>query len=138
MKIRRNCTQKTKKERRGTATAELAVCLPAIVLIVFASIECCNMIYLKQALTAATYESARVMIRLKESQPEALATAQSLLASRNINNETITFTPLDTDNQPRGTILKVTASAPCSSNSITPQWFFGGNTMSVTTTMVKE
>ncbi len=138
MKIRRNCIRKTKKKRRGTATAELAVCLPAIVLIVFASIECCNMIFLKQALTVATYESARVMIRPKDSQSLALSTAQSLLANRNINDETITFTPLDTDNQPRGTLLKITASAPCSSNSITPQWFFGGNTMSVTTTMVKE
>lgn len=126
------------KERRATATAELAVCLPAIVLIVFASIECCNMIFLKQALTAATYEGARVMIRKNDSQALALTTAQDLLDARNISDTTITFNPANTDNQPKGTLLRITASAPCNANSISPQWFFAGNTISVTTTMVKE
>ena len=138
MRIRRKYNSNKNEKRKGTATAELAVCLPAIVLLVFASIECCNMIFLKQALSAAAYEGARVMIRPGNTQGHAKTTAKDLLDNRNIKNETISFNPPNTNNQPRGTTVKITISAPCSSNSISPQWFFGGNTMTVTTTMVKE
>jgi hypothetical protein len=39
---------------------------------------------------------------------------------------------------PRGTPIAITVSAPCDANAIVAPWFFGGKTLSVTTTMVKE
>ena len=50
------------QESRGVAAAELAVCLPVIVLIVIATIEACSALFLKQSLTAAAYEGVRTAI----------------------------------------------------------------------------
>ena len=56
-------TRRSRSEsHRGTALAEIAVCLPIIVLLAFASIEACTMIYLKQSLTIAAYEGGRTAV----------------------------------------------------------------------------
>ncbi len=57
--INRKPLRGVKRKRNGTATVELAVCLPLIVIIAFGSIEATNMIFLEQRLTAAAYEGAQ-------------------------------------------------------------------------------
>src|SRR5262245_11435218 len=47
---------------RGVAAAELAVCLPIVVLLVLATIEACSALFLKQSLTVAAYEGVRTAI----------------------------------------------------------------------------
>ena len=50
-----------RQRRPAVAAVELAVCLPAIVLIVFAAIEGCSMIFITQALHAANQSVGRSM-----------------------------------------------------------------------------
>ena len=45
----------TKRRRRGAALIEFAVTLPLLVLILFATIEACSMVYLQQSLKIAAY-----------------------------------------------------------------------------------
>ena len=55
--------QPRRSRRPALAATELAVCLPTIVMLVFAAIESCSMIYVTQALHSATYEGARTAIQ---------------------------------------------------------------------------
>ena len=48
-----------RRHRDGVAATELAVCLPPLLLLVVASIEFANMIFLNHSLSIAAYESAR-------------------------------------------------------------------------------
>ena len=58
--FRRNRPRKAHPPRRAAATTELALCLPIVISIAFATIEICSAIYLKESLTIAAYEGARV------------------------------------------------------------------------------
>ena len=51
-----------RRKARGVAAAELAVCLPIVVLMVIATIEACSAVFLKQSLTVAAYEGVRTAL----------------------------------------------------------------------------
>jgi Flp pilus assembly protein TadG len=124
--------------RRGVATVELAVCLPMLVLFVMGSIECCNMIFLKHALTTASYEGVRAAIRYDATNAQVDARCNAIFTSHRVAGASIETTPTDVSAAPRGQQVLVTVSAPSESNSILPPWFFGGMTLTYTSTMVKE
>lgn len=124
--------------RKGAAVVELAACLPVMVLLMFASIEGCNMIFLKQGLTSAAYESARVALHSRATSTLAMARANEVLTSRRIQGATVTFSPATVETVVKGQPFTVTVSAPCSRNANGPEWFFSGRVLSSSVTMVKE
>lgn len=123
--------------RKGAAVAELAVCLPAIVLLVMGALECCTMIFLRQSLHVAAYEGIRVAIKNDTDSTAVVNRAQRILNERSVNGSTITINPNATQSVPRGNQVSVQVSAPCGSNNVLPLQFFGGN-LSATATMMKE
>lgn len=130
--------QRKLASRRAAAAAELAICLPLIVMLVLASIEACTMIFLDHGLTIASYEGVRVAINFDGTNAAARARANEIISQREIRGSTVTISPGDVSTVPRGQPVAVTVSAPCNSNAIIPPWFYGGRTLSVKTTMVKE
>ena len=126
------------RSRRGTATVELAVCLPVLVLLVLAMIEAANMIYLKQALTSAAQVSARALVEQDAVTADAELACRNFLDSRNIRGYALTITPADFETTNRGSTIAASVTAPCSANSYGPSWFFGGRTMTVEVTMARE
>jgi hypothetical protein len=124
--------------RRAAAAAELAICLPLIVSLVLASIEACSMIFLDHGLTIASYESVRVAINYDATNANVMARGNQIINQRSITDATISISPSNVANVPRGQAIEVTVSAPCDANMIIPPWFFGGRTLSASTTMVKE
>jgi hypothetical protein len=126
------------KKRRGAAVAELAICLPLFMLLVMASLEACSMIFLDHGLTITSYEGVRVAINFDGTNSDVTARCNQIITQRQIADATVTTNPADVANVQRGEPVAVTVSAPCDSNSIVPPWFYGGKTLSVTTTMVKE
>ncbi|MBW3543454.1 MAG: pilus assembly protein, partial [Planctomycetes bacterium] len=135
---RRSTARLRAGERRGAALVELSVCLPVIVLLVFACIEATNSIFLKQALAASAYEGVRVAIRNGGTQAAAEARCEEVLEARRVRGATVEFTPSPTEVQPRGTDLTCTITAPCGENAVGPSWFFGGRTLRASVTMVGE
>ena len=129
---------KFKKNRRGGAVVELAVCLPVIALIAFGSMEAASMIFLRQALVQSAYETVKEAVKANGQQSIALQRGQQVLDAREIEGETITFEPAITDDLQRGTPVKVTVTAPGDTNSILPFGPFKGQTITVTATMIKE
>ena len=116
----------------------MAICLPLIVLLVLGSIEACSMIFLNHGLAIASYESVRVAINYDGTNADVQSRYQEIITSRNIQGASLQMNPGDCSQVERGQTIAVTVTAPCNSNAIIPPWFFGGQTLFSTTTMVKE
>lgn len=126
------------RSRRAIAASELAVCLPILVLLVLAMIECCTMIFLKQSLTVASYEGIRNAIEPNATATTVRAAANAVIADRRVNGANISIQPTNFEDIPRGQYITVTVSAPAGQNSVIPGSFFRGRTLSSQATMMKE
>jgi hypothetical protein len=124
--------------RRAAAVAELAICLPLFVLLVFASLEACSMIFLEHGLSITSYEGVRAAINYDGTNADVMARCDAIISQRSIASATVTTNPGDVSNVERGQPITVTVSAPSDPNMISPPWFFGGKTLTARTTMVKE
>ncbi len=127
-----------KNDRAGAAVVELAVCLPALLLLVVASIESCNMVFVEQSLSIASYEGIRTAIKRRATDAQVLASCEEILENRNVADATVTITPVNLQDTARGQQIVVRITAPCDKNTVTPPWFFGGRMLSSESTMVKE
>jgi Flp pilus assembly protein TadG len=126
------------RTRRAAAAAELALCLPLIVLLLLASIEACSMIFLDHGLTIASYEGVRAAIHYDSTNADVNARTNEIITQRAIADTTVSTNPSNVANVNKGDPITVTVSAPSDSNMIIPPWFYGGRTLTARTTMVKE
>jgi len=124
--------------RRGVAAAELAVCLPVVVLIVLATIESCSALFLKQSLTVAAYEGVRTAIEKGASSTTVQTNCNAILKDRKIQGSQVTVRPANIASLKAGDYINVTVSAPCNANSLVPTTFFRGKSLSATATMMIE
>ncbi len=124
--------------RRAVAAAELAVCLPLIAFLLLASLETCSMIFLDHSLTIASYEGVRVGINYDGTNAAVVARCNQIINDRGVAGATIAINPANVTNVNRGNHLTITVTAPCSANALLPLWFYGGKSLSSSTTMVKE
>lgn len=126
------------QSHRGVAATELALVLPLFVMLVLASIEACTMVFLNHSLSIASYEAVRVAINFDSTNSDVIDRFDTLIDARNVAGAALAINPANVATTPRGTQISLTATAPCDQNALLPPWFFGGKTLSVTTTMVKE
>jgi len=124
--------------RRGVAAAELALTLPVFAMLVMASIESCTMVFLNHSLSIASYEAVRVAINFDATNAAVEERYDTLIEARNVVGALLSISPANVATVPRGTPIALSVFAPCDENALLPPWFFGGKTLSVTTTMVKE
>ncbi len=127
-----------RRRTRGVAAAELAVCLPVIVLLVVATIESCSALFLKQSLTVAAYEGVRAVIQKGGTAASAQAVCNQVLTERRVQGSQVTVNPANISSLQPGDYVNVTVSAPCPPNSPVPTTFFRGRTLSSTATMMIE
>ena len=127
-----------RSDRRGAAVAELAVCLPLIVLLVIGTVEACTMIYLKQSLTIAAYEGARTALVPGATNSDVTTECQQVITDRGVLGQTILVTPADITAVAPGTYLQVDVSATCDTNSMLGNWFYAGRTLTGHVEVMKE
>ena len=127
-----------KNRPAGAAAAELAICLPLLVLVVLASVEACTMIFLSHSLSITAYEGVRVAINYDGTNTDVMSRCNEIITERKVIDSNVSISEIDVSAVPRGTPISITVTAPCDSNTIIPPWFYGGQTLSATTTMVKE
>jgi hypothetical protein len=127
-----------RQKRRAAAAAELALCLPLIVFLLLASLEACSMIYLDHGLSVASYEGVRMAINYDSDNAQVMSRCNEIINARDIENTNISISPTNVANIDRGQPITVTISAACDANAIVPAWFYGGKTLTASTTMVKE
>jgi Flp pilus assembly protein TadG len=134
---RPHCRPARLRNRRGVAAAELAVCLPVVVLMVLATIEACSAIFLKQSLTVAAYEGVRAAV-IDGTPVNVQSACDQILADRKIEGGSVTITPSNFAALQPGDFIDVTVSAPCDNNSLVPTAFYRGRTLSATASMMVE
>ncbi len=111
------------------AVVELAVCMPILVLVVFATIEACSMLYLKQTLKITAYEGARVGITPESTSANVELQCQSLLDARNVQGYSIATEPVDPSMLSEGDFFEVTITTPYAENSLLGGWFYADKTL---------
>jgi Flp pilus assembly protein TadG len=94
---RARSTNDAAARRRGAAVAELAVCLPLLTLIVFGSIQACNLIYLKHGVTTAAYEGTLELAKRNATNSSIITRAQQVIDARGATNTRIRLLPAGTD-----------------------------------------
>lgn len=79
------------------AVSELAICIPVLVIIVFGSIQMCNVIYLKHAMVTAAYEGSLEMAKSITNNDAVETRVRQVLEARRISSATIEILPAGTD-----------------------------------------
>ena len=126
------------RPERGAATAELALCLPVIVLVAFGSVEGASMIFLKQMLVQSAYEGAKVAIQRKSTNEEIATATRAVLVGRSLTNVTVETNPINVESARRGDLVVIRVSAPSDANSLFPFGVFSSQRITGTAVMVKE
>jgi len=123
---------------RGVAAAELAVCLPVIVLLIIATLEACSVIFLKQSLTVAAYEGARTALVPNATSAQVQATCNQILKDRHVNGAKVTINPSNITALNPGDFVDVTVTAPCKGNTVVLVNFYRGKNMTAKASMMIE
>jgi hypothetical protein len=114
---------------------EIAVCIPILVPIVFASIEAASMIFVQQALQTTAYETARVAVSPGATDADAVSWGTQMIELRNVKGASISIHP--PAGSP-GSDVTVTVTASTDANRLLPTWFFNAGDLSASCTMKRE
>lgn len=117
---------------------ELAVFLPLFFTITMATVETCRVLYLRQSLTIAAYETARLGIVPGMNRDALDAQCNVILNGRNIKGGVLTTNPASLDTLRYGDTLTVSVSVAVDQNALLSTWFFRGKTITETTTIMAE
>ncbi|MEM6331564.1 MAG: TadE/TadG family type IV pilus assembly protein [Planctomycetota bacterium] len=127
-----------RRDRRGVAATEFAVCLPVLVLLLLGMIETCSMVFLKQSLACVAYEGSHTAVMPGATEADVRRVCEGLLAQRRVRGATVRVSPSNLPALPDGEYFEVTVAAPTDANGFIPGRFFRGQTLSATAVMMKE
>ncbi len=129
-----------KAGRRAVATVECVICLPIMIAITFATIDLCSAMFLKESLTIAAYEGARVGIQSGGTNNAATSKVQQLLTARGVTYEAdaISISDPSFDNANTLENVTVTVQVPCAGNIPMTGALFAGSSISASVTFRKE
>lgn len=130
--------RKTNKERNGAAIVEFALFLPLFFMITMATIETCRVLYLRQSLTIAAYECARLGVIPGMTLETLEFQCDSIVNGRDIHNVKLTVEPPDLSGLHYGDPLTVTVEAKVDDNAILGTWFYRGRTLRETVVILGE
>ncbi len=142
--FRKNCQQfagrsnRPFRTRNGTAAVETAILLPLLVLVTFGSLELSNMVFLKQGLSMASYEGAKIASSPGATDAQARLRVQEILTTRSLTSTTITITPAQVATTPRGTMVTVAVTSSDTSAGVLSVRMFTPRTLRSQTTMVRQ
>lgn len=104
--------------RRAAAATELAVCLPVLTLVVFGSIQACNLIYLKHGCITAAYEGTLELAKRNATTASITRRAEQVLTARGVRAATIRLLPAGSEisDAAAGTPFTIEVSADVRSN----------------------
>lgn len=140
--LRRNRVRRSSQRgnRRGSATVELALVLPALLALTLGTIDVCTTIFLRESAVLAAYEGARQGVGRGRTNADVTARVQAFLNERNI---VYTGSVVEISSPGFGSAetldpVTVTVNIPVAGNTLIPSEIVGDLTVSAGVTMVKE
>lgn len=124
--------------RRGSATVELAICLPVLLLIATGIVELCSMMFVRQGLTIAAYETAHAALQPAADSADALTVGDQILSERRIQGASVVISPSDIKALDQGEFFQVRVTAPSASNGLRLISLFTPRTLSAEAHAMKE
>ena len=122
--------------RRGAVLVEFALCVPVLLLSMFAIIEFCRVLELQHAVRQAAFEGARAGLTLDSTTSGVQTAATSALAAVGVTNGTITISPNPlTYTSPT---VSVTVSVPGYGHGWYTHFFAGASAVSATIVLDRE
>lgn len=103
-----------------------------------ATVETCRVLYLRQSLTIAAYECARLGIVPGMDRDALDAQCDVILRGRNIKGAVMSTNPPDLNTLQYGDTLAVTVTVALDQNAVLGTWFYRGRTITETTTIMAE
>ncbi|MEN1678869.1 MAG: TadE family protein [Planctomycetota bacterium] len=109
-------------DRRGAAIVEFAVCVPMLVLLIFGSIQACNLLFLERALTTAAYEATLEVSKADASLATVQQRGSSILDAYGVTGGAIRVSPGGPlEEIPLGATVTITVTAPVGPNVPGPE-----------------
>lgn len=131
-------TRRIRRHRNGVAAVEAAIAMPFFLLLLLATIDCCCCISLKQSLTVAAYEGARVAVVPGSTTTNIEAQVQQILDERNVENASISVSPSSFSGLALGDLVTVTVTAQANANSPISMGLFSSTQPKAAVTMMIE
>ena len=132
--------KKFRRNRSGVAVTECAFVAPIIFAFTLFTIEMCTIMFLKESVTIAAYEGARVGIQRNSTNEMVEFRIREFLDQRNITFDESNFAQFSTPGFTTAEKLEhvtTTVSVPARAN-LPFGWFFGGDEIIATVVMRKE
>lgn len=126
--------------RRGTATAEIAFCLPVLLTFTFATVDLCSIFFLKETVAIAAYEGARRGINRGGTDDAVRARVAEILDERGVQYEGNSVTFENSTFSAADTLEHVTivVTVPAAGNLYAPAGLYNDLQISHRITMRKE
>ncbi len=122
--------------RRGAVTVEMAITMPLLFLVVFASVEFGRMNMMRHTVDNAAYEAARKAIIPGASASEADVEARRIMSIIGAKGVSVVVTPANIDLDTRQVNVRVTVNAD--QNGFIANTFFRGKQLVGSVTMNRE
>ncbi len=133
--------RRKQRHRQGTATVELAICLPVLVILTVGTMDVCSMLFLKETVTMAAYEGARRGMGRDRTDAHATARVLEFLDERDVAydaSNVISFSNPSFESANTLDNVTVTVRVPCAGNLLVPSAMFDDLTMTASVTIRKE
>ncbi len=126
-----------RKKRRGVAAVEFALIAPLFFLLVLGMIEIGRMVMVKQSLTNASREGARIAVLDGTTKADVVKQVNTYLTSCGIHGATVTTTPTEPTTAGYGEPVTVTVTIASTAVSWVPHPMYS-QTLSASTVMRRE
>jgi Flp pilus assembly protein TadG len=136
----RRLSKRRRSQRRGAATVEFAICLPALIALTIGTIDLCSMMFLKESIKLAAYEGARRGVARGQTNADVVARVQEFLEERNIqySGNPCSFSSPGFEAAETLENVTTTVTVPCDGNLLIPSTLFAGVNLQADVTLRKE
>lgn len=133
--------RRSNRQRRGVATVEFAMVLPALIVLTLGTLDLCSLMFLKETVVLAAYEGAREGVNRGQTDADCTTRVIELLDERGVvhgGSGAVAITGASFDTAETLEHVTVTVTVPAAGNLLIPSAMFDGMNVSASVTMRKE